>query len=374
MPRSSLKKRLLISVTSAVLLFGLLEAGLRIFNFKHRNYDNPLVIWNPEHDKELRSGMGLHASHPTQLWVPRPGARIPEEWAEKESVNQEGYRGPPIPLERTSGVLRIATLGDSSSFGHSVSLEQTYTAQLERILEEGGREVETLLGGVVGHTAIQGVHRYRELIRPYRPDVVVAAYGAVNEHHAAIDGTDRVKTEPMAEAGETGRAIPEWIRNGVRCVHLMARLVDAFRGEDHRRERILAHRERRRQVHRAGEAGRVDWKGERRVTPLEFRDTLVELHREVQADGARLILICMPRSGGVEEEMPILKQYSSAVYFVAGKLELDLIDARGAFRAAARGGTPVTELFNDAFHPTPLGHRMIAEALAEVIEAGIGSE
>ncbi len=374
MPRSSLKKRLLISVTSAVLLFGLLEAGLRIFNFKHRNYDNPLVIWNPEHDKELRSGMGLHVSHPTQLWVPRPGARIPERWAEEESVNQEGYRGPPIPLERTSGVLRIATLGDSSSFGHSVSHEQTYTAQLERILEEGGREVETLLGGVVGHTAIQGVHRYRELIRPYRPDVLVAAYGAVNEHYQAVDGTDREKTERKPDPGGMGTTIRLWIRTEVRCAHLVARLVDAFRDKSYRQRRALAARERRLLALRAAEAGRLDWKGHRRVTPEELRDALLELRREVEADGARLILISMPHAPGIEEASPVLRQYSTAVFYVAGSCGLGLIDARRSFRATIVGGLDPGSLFADGFHPTSLGHRMIAEALAEVIEAGIGPE
>src|SRR5262249_11976745 len=107
---------------------------------------------------------------------------------EPEYVNAEGFRGPSIPLAREPGTLRVATLGDSTTYGVGVTFADTFSARLQELLRARGTRADVLDGGVDGFTLAQGLERYRERVRPYRPDVVVATFGSVNEHFAAQDG------------------------------------------------------------------------------------------------------------------------------------------------------------------------------------------
>src|SRR5262245_33987379 len=161
-----LRSRIAVSVASAVFVFGALELVLRIAGFVYPPHDDPLAIvntaWNPELARDIASPDGAHRPSARQLWEPRPGAELPR--LDGERINDAGYRGPLVPEERTPGVLRVATLGDSSCFGTFLPYADGYSAQLARMLGDAGVPSEVLCFGVIGHSARAGLERYRELV------------------------------------------------------------------------------------------------------------------------------------------------------------------------------------------------------------------
>ena len=57
-----LRKKALLSLAVAVCTLGAAELGLRLFGFKFMPKEIPLIIWNPEEDKQFDSLQALHRS------------------------------------------------------------------------------------------------------------------------------------------------------------------------------------------------------------------------------------------------------------------------------------------------------------------------
>ncbi|MDP6539018.1 MAG: GDSL-type esterase/lipase family protein [Planctomycetota bacterium] len=364
-PPGSLAKKLTIAAVSVVLVLSLAEAGLRLADFRHKRIEVPLLIWNPAEDKVMEEGSGLHLFDPGQLWRPRPGAPIP--WGEDEVVNEGGWRGPlrePVAAEDT---LRVVTLGDSSTFGLGVAYGESYSARLEERLRAAGREAQVIDGGVVGFTVRQGLERYRDTFSAYRPDVVVAAFGAVNDHYSCLDLSDRRKIEHERAQLSWGKRLSDWLRDEVRLLHAVSWLqLEAHGGKERLAELWLATKRREHELMKS--SGRVEWPGERRVSLEDFSAALTELKDLVEGDGGRLVLVSMPRKARAERDRPVLTLYSRAVMTVAAREELQVADARGAFHRAIAGGGSEDALFvNDFWHPSAAGHDLIAEGLASLI-------
>jgi len=92
-------------------------------------------------------------------------------------INGEGYRGPGWPAPR-EGVMRVALVGDSFTFGNAVAFEDTLGVGLEAALEERGVDADVLNMGVPGYAAenVAAVVEHRAL--GYGPDVVVYVFFA----------------------------------------------------------------------------------------------------------------------------------------------------------------------------------------------------
>ena len=117
--------------------------------------------------------------------------------------------------------------------------------------------------------------------------------------------------------------------------------------------------------------GLPDWSGERRVGLKEFKGVLRDLKREVESDGARLILVVNPRRVGAEAQFPVLVDYSLAVLETAAAEKLQVLDARTRFRMRIWAGDTADSLFiHDFWHPAPPGHKVIAEGLLPLVLDG----
>ena len=128
---------------------------------------------------------------------------------------------------------------------------------------------ETLDAGVIGSTVRMGLARYRGLVRDFHPDVVVAAFGAVNEHVASIGESDDALIRGFVLGrGGFGR-FAQRLRDESKLVQLVAWWSDEARGGRSKLEQ--ERREQRAWIGRnLGEITRPDWKGERRVSVAEF--------------------------------------------------------------------------------------------------------
>lgn len=345
----------------AIGVVSVLEVALVLVDFQHPPAENPLRIVG---DRVVGEKEPIHERDARQIWKPRPGAPIP--WGE-DRVNEAGYRGPLLPLERTPGRLRIAALGDSSTFGYGVRFEEAWPAQLAELLGAEGTACEVLDAGVIGSTARQGLERWRDLVRPHRPDVVIAAFGAVNEHVPAMGLSDDEIIEKLVLEESPVTLWARRLRSDLRILHLTASIKDSLLGAD--APQVDEETARLARDWRATAVGKRDWPGLRRVSPAEFEECLRTLRAEVEESGARLVLVSMPRRGVVEFEQPAVVLYTEALTRLASAESLPLADGRRAFGAALRHVESIDEFFVDHFHPTPRGHRILAEAVRAAIPA-----
>lgn len=366
MPTSQIKKRLLRGLAISALLLVLFEIGLRVAGYSFPPVDAPMLMWTPEEDKKLDKADNLHQRDVHQEWALRPGVAVP--YGADERINDEGYRGPLLAHEKAADVLRIATLGDSSTFGLGVSYGETFSAQLAELCTARGLAAEVLDAGVIGFTVRQGIERYKELVRPLRPDVVVAAFGSVNEHYSAPGArTDAQKITDNHERDGVFHQLERYVRVHLRIAHL----IDAWAFESRGGREAMLQAWAERQVMQSDDrahCGEIEFAGLRRVSLDEFRTALRELAREVASDGARLVLVAMPRAKIAEDKAPILPFYSQAILDVAREDSIAVADARTLFRERqAHGAEPALFLKDDYWHPSPAGHRAIAEALVPMV-------
>ncbi len=374
MAQLSIKKGLSISLLSVLgfsLLAVLLELGLRASGFEHPSAEDPIAIWNRVEDRDLRLGQGLHRFAPGELWEPRPGAVLPMGWTgEVERINRDGYRGPLRSVSRKPGVLRIAVLGDSSTFGYGLPFAENFCAGLEAQLEAAGTQSEVLDFGVIGFTLLQGIERYARKVREYRPDVVIAAFGSVNDHHVAQALPDAQKIAAWTAAESQLRRFGRRARESARVVHLCAWIVDGLRDAERSKDDEVPLHELQAEESRA-HLGKLEYeslhKGVRRVSVAEFEAGLGRLKQAVELDGSRLLLMSMPRRPGVDHSSPILRKYSQAISAFAAQNQVACFDGHADFRAyglVEHGDGHLFFLPNDDFHPSRRGHARLASGLS----------
>jgi lysophospholipase L1-like esterase len=99
-------------------------------------------------------------------FVDAPGA---EPRVVRARINADGFRGPRIERERTSGVARVACVGGSHTFGWGVGDDETWPAVLARAVAP----VEVLNAGVNGYDAEQEARFLEREVLPWRPDLVL---------------------------------------------------------------------------------------------------------------------------------------------------------------------------------------------------------
>src|SRR5712691_3089755 len=89
-------------------------------------------------------------------WLP-PEFRSNPVW--RIALNGEGFRSAPFAGGKRAGVLRVACIGDSWTFGMNVNQDQTYPARLEALLNarSPASSVEVMNFGVLGYSSFQGL-------------------------------------------------------------------------------------------------------------------------------------------------------------------------------------------------------------------------
>jgi lysophospholipase L1-like esterase len=368
--RTPLRKKLALSLGAVIVLGGLTEIALRVAGFTHYPAILPPILWNDDEDRNLNHGVGMFVKDAAQLWVPSPGAEVPYGAPQQEKINADGYRGPLRARTKPAGVVRVVALGDSSTFGMGVPYEDTWCAQLEVQLAAAGVAAEVIDAGVIGFTIEQGLERYDALVRGLSPDVVISAFGAINEHLWCQTMPDRPKIDARKHPPPVRTLLLD-LRYSVRLLHLAGWVIDRARGEDREAMREALRAERKRQDAFNVTAGQPDWPGQRRVGLERFAAAHDELAARVKADHARLVLISMPRAPEREVQSPVLPLYNQAVHDAALRVNAGYFDARSTVLAALQG--PPTrewsELFIDAYHPTRAGHALIAAGLAPIVKS-----
>jgi len=133
--------------------------------------------------------------------------------------------------------LRVYALGDSLIFGYGVPLDQTYTRDLEKLLERRlGRKVQVVNGGVPGYGTLQELAFFEDTVDLVKPDVVVLIFSVLN------DATDNVKfaARPTHEPTFT-RGLLSWLRTQVREKSQLYMLVRRRMASSEAGQELLVH-------------------------------------------------------------------------------------------------------------------------------------
>lgn len=105
-----------------------------------------------------------------------------EEFSHSVRINSQGFRGKELEKEKPAETLRILTVGDSFTFGHGVSDEQTYSAVLENILRDQGENVEIINGGYASGFSPDSYYLFlKEKGLALKPDLVVMGFFVWND-------------------------------------------------------------------------------------------------------------------------------------------------------------------------------------------------
>lgn len=126
---------------------------------------------------------------PYSYGVVRPHARIEDlreyfptgrniPYSVPITTNAYGLRMREITVTKPPETIRVAVMGDSCTFGWMIREEDAYPRVLETLLNENSpAHYEVLNFGVPGYTSYHGLQQYYRLVKQFRPDILILAYG-----------------------------------------------------------------------------------------------------------------------------------------------------------------------------------------------------
>jgi lysophospholipase L1-like esterase len=180
--QSKLATRAGLAVCSALVAFGLCEVAARmVFPAPPDPGRQPQIVYR--YDPELR-----YVLSPNQKgWI--------DDGLIK--VNALGFRGREVSVPKPAGRFRIMVIGDSLTLGWGVGDDETYSAQVERLLPEfQGHDVDVVNGGIGGYNTRQEVAMLKRYVSRLEPDLVLVGF-------YSNDVPDALEDSPSSPSGGT---------------------------------------------------------------------------------------------------------------------------------------------------------------------------
>ncbi len=161
------------------------------------NIGNPIVAeW-----KEARTKGKIHAYIPNENllyhYPDNPRGYFNQENEVVGTINAKGFRGPDKAFVKTTGITRIAFLGDSFTLGIGVKDSDTLPANFEHAIQSKYPNTEVLNFGISGTSTSQQIKLLEEYVLTFDPDIVVIVL-FLND--AKRVGTIRFLSRPMVLA------------------------------------------------------------------------------------------------------------------------------------------------------------------------------
>ena len=321
--------------------------------FLGRYYD--LYEWDRFRFYRLRPGAEVSL---LDVFAPA-AAREATRWSAK--TGPEGYRTERFEKRPPPGRRRVVALGDSSTFGWGVADDETYAAQLEATLDGDAKADtwEVLNLGVPGYSTFQGTVMLAREALPLAPDVVTWSY-------LSNDGAMTGEADRATYAQRSG-----WLGALLEVLHhsRFYETLEAWIGKLR--------------------SGAKPEKGVRNVSGWGEAEANVRgAVAAARAAGVPLVLVANCVRGPAAEVMARVARDTGTPYLDATKLVEDALPRIGsdpAFEAdrakvvarygerAVAGNPRLLGFLPDLCHPNPVGHRLIAQALAPLVEAAAAS-
>jgi lysophospholipase L1-like esterase len=181
----------LFSFLTVVVFFGIIEVTLRVHDFRFYFNFSADLLGMPVFDlsRFRRIANNTVEFDPRVFWKFKPNQVLDAKgvYLKPVRINNHGFRGPDLSIEKRAGSFRIACLGDSTTFGWSVGDDETYPAQLQAALKKNhpACDIEVINLGVTGYTSFQGKELFLGLAQNLKPDLVIASFG-MNDRYPAL--------------------------------------------------------------------------------------------------------------------------------------------------------------------------------------------
>jgi len=178
MPGNQKGTALQATIVVLIALIGILilaELGIRAIEQSGRFPSFFQLLGNAKPPLDKRSGPGMYYAHPYTGYALKPGYRR----GNAERINQLGFRGEEIDLEKPDDVYRIVAIGGSTTFAVYLKWNESYPYYLQEILRQrfGTDKIEVINAGLTGSTTAESFHRMSTQVLPVDPDMVVIYHG-----------------------------------------------------------------------------------------------------------------------------------------------------------------------------------------------------
>ena len=325
-------------VVVVALLF-VVEAGVR--HMAPRLDPGKCFVWGPYNDDAAPTFIG----DPDLGWKLKPGLKLNHWIGIPITSTHDGFRAD-REFPRPKRGRRVLCLGDSATFGHGIPMpDQVYPGVLERLLRErlGTPDLDVVPMGIPGYTSHQGRLWLEREIEALDPDLITICFG-FNDTSVGLSDRSTLSTSWPRRAARhvvySSQALTHLI---VATKPLLARPVvpDAGTLEEHPR-----------------------------VTAAEYLENIRAMVDMARSRGARALVVG--------------QLYRNVQSHVTPQHNQRIADYRRALdRACAEWEVPFLEVpllteakqddngafFVDGEHPSPLGHRILAEAMLDLIVA-----
>jgi hypothetical protein len=299
------------------------------------------------------------------LYTNAPSARIPFVYdgdprgyfgasaTVEHPTNSIGFRGPEFAPRKAEGVLRIAFVGDSFTFGEGVRFEDTCAERTAALVAERcGGPVESLNFGVGGYNTLLERLLLERRVLGFGPDVVVLGYvlndAEPPQYRRVPGGVARLERAELAKG--TAEARPP--AGGIWRLRLARLIWKTLQGRERTADTVAWYRAN----YAPNEPG---W--------LASRQALFEMADLCRRADVPFVVLCFPILVELDGDYPftsIHAQVGRAARDV-GAVFVDLLPALRGMDATALWVHPTDQ------HPNEVVHGLAAERLTEaLIEAG----
>lgn len=253
-------------------------------------------------------------------------------------INNLGFRGKDISVEKPPGVRRIRCLGDSFTFGEGVREEDAWPQRLGQLLGPG---TQVINGGIEGYDLDhEGLYLFL-YGRQLPPDVVVIAFfmndampfGETVSHQVLL-------TEALAELSPLSRVSALW------------KVLERRRFAARQTSRYLS------DLRQSFSSQR--WR--------EARGRIPRLRQMADNDGFKIVAMIFPLLYSLNDDYPLEREHGEVrkAFDDAGIEVVDLLESYRGHRASELWVHIVDP------HPNELAHAIAAERLARLLEATKG--
>ena len=290
-------------------------------------------------------------------WRNRPGGEGEWGWCHVK-INNQGFRGPELPLEKAPGEFRILFLGDSLAYGWRVDYDYCFVARVQALLADRmpDRRVTTVACAVTGYSSWQEVILLEREGLKYHPDLVVHCF-CLNDLTAVPQlrrfGGDREGLE------EVLLAAARWEWSGLYRLSLLAR---------HQRSRGAAQDDAQMPwfAPRVNELlANPDSPDSQKAWRLT-RDDLCKIDGLCRERGIPLMIVCFPFAQqlppGASEPWP-----QERLGKLCDERRIPYLDLLPAERAWDREKEPEQVLWVDECHPSVAGHALVAQEIVRFL-------
>jgi len=291
-------------------------------------------LWLPEWNTNTL------ASDDDLLWS--PPIEVNPGW----NITLRGREYPYAPA-RSANILRIITLGDSTTWGQGIKkFEDTYPGILNTALNQSdkGRQFEVLNFGIPGYSSFQGLLLLKKYVLKLSPAIITLRFYANDTSDNLKIGTILTDRECWMKL-KSGDMKPSWfvlLQNKVPRYKVIADIKKVVLSAGAKLNLI---------------------KARKRVPVEEYIQNLKEIVKIARENNIKVFFIYETLATGYSlNDMINSNPYFQALRLVGREENIRLIDPITPFVERKHEA-----LFFDEIHPTAMGHKMIAEQILKAL-------